>query len=359
VDDTVSGRDIGLLPILNRFLDYSELTADMARAPDRPAYILCGEEDYLIQQVTKRLLRDMVPPGAEMIDLVKIAGDGQYRSVNWERVISEIATPPFISAKKVLILTDTGLFSSSPGTGRDAEKLELVLTSVPASCCLIFAEKSVVSNNRFLRRMRESGAVSGKLDRQSPADLARWVSGLCAREKLRITREAAESLMARCEFSMSDIAAELSTVILSFQFESKTDICLEDINNLCREDMTGKIFDLTDAIADRRIDDALHMLDVFRARREAPLYILSMLARQSRDLLLARECGRAERLISSGITKSSFYARKLTNQAKRFTFSQLESMMEGCFQADLAIKTGRLDEEDAVTIIVIRACEAV
>jgi DNA polymerase III delta subunit len=45
-------------------------------------------------------------------------------------------------------------------------------------------------------------------------------------------------------------------------------------------------------------------------------------------------------------------------QARRFSMEKLESMLEGCFQADFAIKTGRMDDQDAVTVLVIRACEA-
>ncbi|NLB27461.1 MAG: hypothetical protein GX819_00730, partial [Clostridiaceae bacterium] len=42
--------------------------------------------------------------------------------------------------------------------------------------------------------------------------------------------------------------------------------------------------------------------------------------------------------------------------AKRFTVEGLESMMENCFQADIAVKTGKIDSGQALAILVIRAC---
>jgi len=344
-------------PIVNKHMNYKELMADLVRALDRPAYILCGEETYLLRQIRDRLLEELVTPGSETLDQVTIVGDGNLRSIDLKRVMAEMETPPFLSSKKVIALTKTGLFSAALGTGREAKELEGLLTNIPEFCCLVFVEEAVVSNNRLLRKMREAGAVSAKLDKQSMADLMRWVAWLCHKENLRITREAAESLILRCEYSMSDLASELSTVFLYFQYTGKKDILPEDIDFLCREDMTGKIFDLTDAIAERRIDDALRMIDVFFERREAPLYILAMLARQSRDLMIAKEVGDAERIIVAGVTKSSFYARKLANQARHFTMGKLESMLESCFQVDLAIKTGRIDDRDALTVVVIRACD--
>lgn len=344
-------------PVVNKHMNYRELTADLVRAMDRPAYILCGEETYLVRQIRQRLLEELSTPGSESLDQVSIVGDGNMRSIDWKRVMAEIETPPFLSSKKVIALAKTGLFSSALGSGREAEELEELLTHIPDFCCVIFVEETVIYNNRLLRRMREAGALSAKLDKQNMTDLTRWVAGLCNRENLRITREAAESLILRCEFSMSDLMSDLSTVFLYYQYTGKKHIRPEDIDFLCREDMTGKIFDLTDAIAERKIDEALRMIDIFRERREAPLYILAMLARQSRDLMIAKEVSDIERVIGSGVTKSSFYARKLVNQARRFSMEKLESMLEGCYQADLAIKTGRIDDQDAVTVVVVRACE--
>ncbi len=343
--------------IVNKHMDYRELTADLVRAMDRPAYILCGEETYLLRQIRQRLLDELMTPGCESLDRVNISGDAM-RSIDWQRVMAEMKTPPFLSSKKVISLTNTGLFSSSLGAGREAEELEKLLTHIPEFCCLVFLEEDVVYNNRLLRRMREAGAVSAKIDKQSMSDLVQWVAGLCGRENLRITRDAAESLILRCEFSMSDLVSELSTVFLFYQYTGDRDIRTEDIDFLCREDMTGKIFDLTDAIAGHKTDDALRMIDVFRERREPPLFILTMLARQSRDLMVAKDAGDTGQIIASGVTKSTFYARKLQNQARHFSMAKLESMLEGCFQADFAIKTGRIDDQDAVTILVIRACEA-
>ena len=46
----------------------------------------------------------------------------------------------------------------------------------------------------------------------------------------------------------------------------------------------------------------------------------------------------------------------VASQARRFTAGRLEALLETCFQADLAVKTGKLDGEDALAILVIRAC---
>lgn len=344
-----------MMPVADKWMNYRETGRDLERSVDRPAYILTGEESFLVRQVRDRIVAALVSPGAEAMDLVKMTGDGKPSSIDTARLLAEMATPPFLSARKVILIDQSGFFSTTPSSGIPHE-LDHALAHPPDNCHLIFTEASANSSHALLRRMRKQGALSARFDRQTPADLLTWISALCSREKLRITREAADSLIRRCDHSMAAIFSELATVFLYFRYTGRTDITLADIDYLCSDDLTGKIFDLTDAIATGKIDEALERLDVLLARREAPLFIQTMLARQSRDLLIASECVTSDRIIESGITQSQFFARKLARQAKRFTVEGLESMMENCFQADIAVKTGKIDSGQALAILVIRAC---
>ncbi|NLA95895.1 MAG: DNA polymerase III subunit delta [Clostridiaceae bacterium] len=344
-----------MMPIADKWMSYRETGRDLERSVDRPAYILTGEELFLVRLVRDRIVAALVSPGAEAMDLVRMTGDGKPSSIDTVRLLAEMATPPFLSAHKVILIDQSGFFSTTASSGIPQE-LDQALVRPADNCHLIFTEESVNSSHTLLRRMRKQGALSARFDRQTPADLQTWISALCSREKLRITREAADSLTRRCDYSMAAILSELTTVFLYFRYTNQADITLAQIDYLCRDDLTGKIFDLTDAIAAGRIDEALERLDVLLVRREAPLFIQTMLARQSRDLLIASECVTSDRIIESGITQSQFFARKLARQAKRFSTEGLEAMMEDCFQADIAVKTGRIDSEQALAILVIRAC---
>ncbi|HZK29320.1 MAG TPA: DNA polymerase III subunit delta [Clostridia bacterium] len=348
-----------MMPIMEKLTNYQQMVGDLERAVDRPAYILTGEESFLIRGISGRLTSSLVAKGAETIDRVVMDGDGKFSSIDLAQLLAEMSTPPFLSRRKTIYLNKTGFFAGALPAGDGIVKdLEHALTNIPAHCCLVFVEESLVSNNRLLRQMLRSGAIGAKITRQPMGELLKWVSGLCRREGLRITRDAAESLVLRCEYSMSDLMNELSTVFLYYHFTGGQNITLKDIDFLCREDLTGKIFDLTDAIASGRIDEALRKLDTLLERREPPLYIQTMLARQARDLVIAKECKTNSRIIESGVTQSNFYASKLSSQAKRFSLPQLEQMIERAFQADWAIKTGKLDGEDALTVQVIRSCGA-
>lgn len=344
-----------MIPLGDRWLDYRETCRDLERAMDRPAYVLTGEENFLVRLVRDRLITSLIPREAKTMDLVKMAGDGRPSSIDRDRLLAEIRTPPFLSDHKLICLEDSGFFAGRSGAAVDQE-LEAALIDMPPACHLIFVEETVSASHGLLRKMRKTGTLTAKMDRQRLADLQKWVSGLCGREQLRITREAADSLITRCEFSMADIASDLTVLFLYFKYTGKSAITLADVDYLGRDDLSGSIFDLTDAIGAGRVDRALEKLDTLLARREAPLFIQTMLARQARDLLVAVECGSEDQIMASGVTQSQFLARKLASQARRFTTGRLEALVESCFQADLAVKTGRLGGEEALSILVIKAC---
>lgn len=346
-----------MVTAIRKIMNWKDLSDDLRRGIDRPAYILAGEETFLIRQARKKIEDTLVSANLQTLAKITFQGDGKPSSIDVKRLVSEIATPPFFAPAKVINVEHSGFFESSSSSGLTSDQQE-ALTHIPERCHVVFIEDTIRQSNKLLKTMQANGALAATIDKQSPRELLRWVSLLCTHHGMRITRDAAESLMLRCEYAMNDIANELETVFLFHRHTNQNDITLEDIDLICREDTTGKIFDLTDAIAEGKMDRALQMLDAMLSRREAPLYIQTMLARQTRDLLVAKSCANAADVIKSGLTKSSFFANKLMRQSKRFTQTKLEKMMEDCFRADVAIKTGRLDDEDAVSMLVIRACNS-
>jgi len=69
---------------------------------------------------------------------------------------------------------------------------------------------------------------------------------------------------------------------------SRTDITLEDVQSLLRRTKSDPIFELTNAVADRNLNQALFYLHALLDGRLYPLQILSALANQIRKLMVAK-----------------------------------------------------------------------
>ena len=87
----------------------------------------------------------------------------------------------------------------------------------------------------------------------------------------------------------------------------------------------------------------------------APLYLLAMIARQFRLLIQVKEL-QGMGVNQQGIVKTlglhPFPARKLQAQAIQFTTTQLETVLRWILDADVAIKSGQVEPEVALDLLV-------
>jgi DNA polymerase III delta subunit len=85
---------------------------------------------------------------------------------------------------------------------------------------------------------------------------------------------------------------------------------------------------------------------------ESPRYAFSMITRQFRLLLQAREAMDDGRDPSTVLSLHPYVASKLTTQARQFTLPQLEVMYHFLLQTDLSIKSSFSEETVALDTLV-------
>ncbi len=340
-------------------MTYAALSKELESSALRKIYVLMGHEEYLISYLRGKIYAQALAPGCESMDAVIYDLDKKASNLNRENLLADIATPAFMSPYKLVHIKQSGVFNRALGNDALAEWTG-ILERVGEGTVLLFEERQgederVIRFDHKLLSVIEgfNGAVV-RLDLQSESELLNWIGAQISFNKLNITKEAALSLISRYDSSMSMIQQALNIIFLYAQNQELSSIDLELVDFLCRQDLSGTIFDLTDALATGNIDRALDYLDRLLDRREAPLAILAMISNLFRRFLIAKELKNAAAIIDSGITSSSFYANKLLQQARSFSLEQLEEIVEACFQCDLQIKTGEMKEQDALVVLLIQ-----
>ncbi len=111
---------------------------------------------------------------------------------------------------------------------------------------------------------------------------------------------------------------------------------------LCSKSREEDIFDMVDAAGQRDTKKALGMLRALM--QDQPIqYIFTMLVRQARLLIKAREVideGGGEKDIITACGVAPFVAKKLTDQCRRFSMHELESIYHRLDCMDETSKTG-------------------
>ena len=140
----------------------------------------------------------------------------------------------------------------------------------------------------------------------------------------------------------------------------KESITEEDVAVICSEQTENKIFDMINAMAEKKQKKAMELYYDLLALKEPPMRILFLLVRQYRMLFhvkaLANQ-GYGRKEIASKAGLHPFVAGKNMEQAKRFKMGQLRRVMEEGAQLEQDVKTGLLTDNLAVELFIVKQSE--
>ncbi len=118
----------------------------------------------------------------------------------------------------------------------------------------------------------------------------------------------------------------------------------------------ARIFDLTDALAQRNRKRALNVLHDLLTDGEPPIKLVSTITSQVRSLLMIKDLaqkGMRAQQIASTIGMSPFIVDKALRQVGNFSTAQLETTYRILLATDAALKRSRLTPEMALDLLVV------
>jgi DNA polymerase-3 subunit delta len=183
-------------------------------------------------------------------------------------------------------------------------------------------------------------------------EMARWLQGRARDSGGAITTAAALSLARMVGPDARMAYQELQKLMAYANFTRAVEA--EDVETLGTPVFHEKIFALVDALAVQDARNAARLLRKFLDEEDAQ-YVMAMITRQFRLLLLAREildAGGGERDVQAGAKLKAYEARKVTDQVRRFTLETLEGVYRSLLEIDVAIKTGQIEDEVALDSLV-------
>lgn len=319
-----------------------QLNEDIKSGNFKQIYLLYGEERYLRRQYRGRLRKALCNEGDTMNTHFY---EGKDLSVG--EVIDLAETLPFLAERRVIFITDSGLFKSG------GEKMAEYLASPNETTFFVFTESEVDKRSKLFKAVTAKG-YAAEFTVQDENTLKRWVAGVLAKDGKKITENTVQLLLSKTGTDMGNIQSELEKLICyCMDREVITD---EDVEAICTTRISNHIFDMINAIADRQQKKALELYYDLLALKEPPMRILFLIARQCNMLLQAKELkskGYDNRTIGSKLGVPPFIAGKYLNQASRFRTSTLRSAVKQCVEAEEAVKSGQMNDMMSVEILIL------
>lgn len=310
----------------------------------RTAYLLYGEEAYLKKQYKDKLRAALWQEGDTMN-----AAFYQGKNTNPKELIDLAETMPFFADHRLILVEDSGFFKSG------ADDLAEYMEHVPDTTTFVFVETEVDKRSRMYKALKNHGQIV-EFAAQNQELLTRWMLGRLKRENKNITKAAMQEFFDRVGTDMGTLDREMEKLICYCM--DRDVIELPDVEAVCPQAVTNRVFDMVSAIVECRRKDALEMYYDLLALKEPPLRILFLITRQYNILMQLKDL-RRKGMNNSAMAKAAgippFAVSKSLGQASRLSIDSIKKILAYSVEMEEAVKTGQMNEQIAVELVIIEA----
>ncbi|MFH1366781.1 MAG: DNA polymerase III subunit delta [Patescibacteria group bacterium] len=241
-------------------------------------------------------------------------------------------------------------------------------TNLSADQILIFWEGDLGERRGRGKRLKAAGgslldyllekAKAEEFSLLSGFKLTNWVEEEVKKRKGKIANEAKELLIGLVGNDLWLMVNEIEKLI---NYKDGKMITKEDVSEFVKAGFDTDIFRLSDALAERKLKLALKLIHDQIESGENELYLLTMLTRQFRILLMVKDASREEGNmygIASRLGLHPFVCQKALAQVKNFSLGELKDIYQKLMDIDLKIKTGQTEPKVLFDLFIFDVCKA-
>jgi DNA polymerase-3 subunit delta len=276
--------------------------------------------------------------------------DGSVASVS--DVLSAAMSAPFLAEQRLIIVRGLASHLGRKGGGdtakRATDQLLSALPDLPDSTTLVFLERGKLPDGSRLIRAMPSGSVQLFIP---PKDASEWVLRQAKARGADIDRAAARAIASATQNDLRAASNELTKLIA--YVAGTRPITEADVVLMTSYVSEASIFEMVDALGQGRSGPALRLMYRLLDQGHDFFSLFAMITRQFRLLLLVKEhfAAGGGRDVSGALGINSFVAEKLATQSRGYTLDQLERIYRRLLDADVQIKTGRIDPNLALDLL--------
>jgi len=324
-------------------------------------HVLCGNDEFSVGEALAELRASVGPPDVREANTTVFEG----AAITLMEVMGVARAVPFLADRRLVIVKGLLVRIERPrraGGGNVAawEGLEIALHDVPATTDVVFVDvwegrRGLQRNGAALRAVGPEANVR-QFDVPWRDQLHSWIRERAAGQGTQIRPDAIARLGWLVGSNLRMLDSELGKLSL---YAGDRPVTREDVDLMVSSAREESIFAAIDAVLERRPGVATRALYLLLEDGTGVSSIINLLARQVRFVLLARD------LLDSGVSdradigsriglNQGFALDKTLRQAQRFGTGYLAGVHRRLLEADLASKTGRMDDRLGLEILAAR-----
>ncbi len=325
-------------------------------------YVFHGEDELSRDEAIRQLRQKMDPVVGELNTTTL---DG--RSLGVPELRAACDALPFMGDVRLVIVNDLGSSatpakqprrkrSQAPADDELWGDLAAYLPQLPESTRLLLSQSQTLRDGHpLLRLAAEHGGHVRAFAVPTGDDLEQWIRRRAKGKGVAVASDALALLATYVGSNLRLLDQELDK--LATYLGGAGTVGRDDVERLVSSVQEANVFHMVDALGNRDGRRALRLLHHLLDEGRVPLYLLTMVTRQFRLLLQARELdaqGAAPGEMARQMEVAPFVAKKCAQQAMNYRPTDLRAIMAELLDIDVGIKTGQRDGAVALDLFVAR-----
>ena len=328
-----------------------------------PILVLTGEDVGQFEWLKKDILKKI---GYDPSDLNYSYFD--MKEASYAEVELDLVSLPFFADEKIVILDhllDLTTAKKRNLTDEDLKQFENYLENPSESTRLvIFAEGKLDSKRRLVKLLkRDSQIIEATTPKEQ--DLKRYFSSQAQELGLQFVGDSLDQLLLKSGYDFGESQKNLA---LLQAYKEDGQITLEEIEEVVPKSLQDNIFDLTQMILKRQIDQARNLVKDLRLQGEDEIKLIAILLGQFRmfsQVKIFSEEGQSESQIVASLSELSgrkvnpYQVKFALRDSRRLSLSFLKQAMMTFIEADYAIKSGTYEKDYLFDLALLKVANSV
>lgn len=301
---------------------------------------LYGEDNFRIKEKLKEIKGEYEKRFKNSLNFKRFDCQKSQLGFAFDDLVLESRQNSMFKENKLIFVSNP--FSDSAFKEQLLKKGEFL---IKAEDVIVFSEEGEIKKGDSLFKFFEKNAKCQKFDLLKGKELEKYLNNEAEKIGAKIDNLAIQEICLRTEGDLWYLKNELLKIAA---LKGKDTITINDVKSSIHYSIGNDIFKTIDTISQGNKKEAFDLIFRHLEHGDSPLYLLSMIGYQFRNILAVKDLMEKNKPFATILGKAGFHPfviRKSSWQASNFSLPELKKICHGIFQADLDIKTGKLEPE--------------
>ena len=328
-----------------------------------PILVLTGEDvgqfEWLKKDILQKIAYDPSDLNYSYFDM---------KETSYAVVELDLVSLPFFADEKIVILDhllDLTTAKKRVLTDEDLKQFESYLETPSESTKLvIFAEGKLDSKRRLVKLLKREAQI---VEAATPTDqdLKRYFASQAQELGLKFVGDALDQLLLKSGYDFGELQKNLA---LLQAYKEDGQITLEDVEEAVPKTLQDNIFDLTQMILKRQIDQASNLVKDLRLQGEDEIKLIAIMLGQFRlftQVKILSEEGQPESQIVTSLSDLSgrrinpYQVKFALRDSRRLSLPFLKQAMITLIETDYEIKSGKYDKDYLFDLALLKVANSI